>query len=307
MWNAIEKPSIRFSNSGSTASGVTSRPVKPVPPVVRMTSTPGSAIHRLTALRIASTSSVTISRAASLWPAAVRRSDSVVPDLSSTSARVSEIVNTAMLRDTNFFDSSVEVMLFFPRFPDAVQRPLRCAASGARSAPLQRRRPKRITRLHRALPIAGHEPLLPLRGGAVGERIRHHPPGRLPLQRVVADRRCRGQRRIDVAGFKEARTFLLFAVDPDTRQAIRLQLDPHLQRIGFRLAAGLLLQPRHTRQDAKQILDMMAGFMGDDIGRGEFAGIAGTAVKPRLDLAEKSGVEKNLLFRRAIERPHRRL
>src|SRR5216683_2640997 len=26
-WNAIEKPSIRFSNSGSIASGVTSRPV----------------------------------------------------------------------------------------------------------------------------------------------------------------------------------------------------------------------------------------------------------------------------------------
>ena len=45
MWNAIEKPSIRFSNSGSMASGVTSRPVKPVPPVVMMTSTPGSAIH----------------------------------------------------------------------------------------------------------------------------------------------------------------------------------------------------------------------------------------------------------------------
>ena len=34
MWKAIEKPSIRFSNSGSIASGVTSRPVKPVPPVV---------------------------------------------------------------------------------------------------------------------------------------------------------------------------------------------------------------------------------------------------------------------------------
>ena len=64
MWKAIEKPSIRFSNSGSIASGVTSRPVKPVPPVVMIASTPGSAIHRLTTARIASTSSVTISRAA---------------------------------------------------------------------------------------------------------------------------------------------------------------------------------------------------------------------------------------------------
>ena len=34
MWKAMENPSIRFSNSGSIASGVTSRPVKPVPPVV---------------------------------------------------------------------------------------------------------------------------------------------------------------------------------------------------------------------------------------------------------------------------------
>ena len=40
MWKAMEKPSIRFSNSGSIASGVTSRPVKPVPPVVMMASTP---------------------------------------------------------------------------------------------------------------------------------------------------------------------------------------------------------------------------------------------------------------------------
>ena len=49
---------MRFSNSGSIASGVTSRPVKPVPPVVMTTSTPGSAIHVSTMSRIASTSSV---------------------------------------------------------------------------------------------------------------------------------------------------------------------------------------------------------------------------------------------------------
>src|SRR5438874_2619414 len=54
MWNAIEKPSMRFSNSGSIASGVTSRPVKPVPPVVITTSMPASAIQRRIVLRIAS-------------------------------------------------------------------------------------------------------------------------------------------------------------------------------------------------------------------------------------------------------------
>src|SRR6266481_9694486 len=51
----------------------------------------------------------------------------------------------------------------------------------------------------------------------------------------------------------------------------------------------------------------MSGFMGGDIGRGEFARIARTAVKPRLDLTEEPGIEKDLLVRRAIERPHLRL
>src|SRR6266404_2418093 len=140
-----------------------------------------------------------------------------------------------------------------------------------------------------------------------GERIRHHPPGRLPLQRVVADRGRRRQRRVDVAGFEEARTLLLFVIDPDTREAIRLQLDLDLQRVGFRPVAGRLLQPRHARQDAEQVLDVMARFMGDDIGRGELAGIARAAVKAGFDLPEKSGVEKNLFLRWAIKRPHRRL
>src|ERR1700688_964069 len=52
-----------------------------------------------------------ISRAASLWPAATIRSDSVVPDLSSASERVSEIVSTAMLSGMNCFDSSMEDIL----------------------------------------------------------------------------------------------------------------------------------------------------------------------------------------------------
>src|SRR6202012_4361031 len=45
----------------------------------------------------------------------------------------------------------------------------------------------------------------------------------------------------------------------------------------------------------------------DDIGRGEFAGAARAAVEARLDLAEEAGVEIDLLVRRTIERPHRRL
>src|SRR3981081_4680524 len=51
----------------------------------------------------------------------------------------------------------------------------------------------------------------------------------------------------------------------------------------------------------------MPCFMSDDIGSGELAGITRTAVKPSLDLTEKSGVEKNCLLRRTVERSHRRL
>ena len=69
MWKTVEKPSTSFSNSGFTASGVTSRPVKPVPPVVMTTSTAGSAIQPCTLALISGTSSLTIARAASSVPA----------------------------------------------------------------------------------------------------------------------------------------------------------------------------------------------------------------------------------------------
>src|SRR5262249_30706313 len=106
----------------------------------------------------------------------------------------------------------------------------------------------------------------------------------------------------------EARTLLLLAIDPDAGQAVRLQLDLDLQRVGVRLAVGLLLRPLHARQDAEQVLDVMARLMRDDIGRREVAGgLTGAAAKPRLDLAEEIGVEEYLLVRRAVERPHRRL
>src|ERR1700710_704547 len=47
--------------------------------------------------------------------------------------------------------------------------------------------------------------------------------------------------------------------------------------------------------------------MRNDVGGGELAGIARTAAEAGLDLAEEIGVEKDLLVRRAVERPHRRL
>src|SRR6266702_3207884 len=92
--------------------------------------------------------------------------------------------------------------LFIPRVPDAVQRPSRCSAEpgptlwmhGPRISSASLRaaqhpghehllptRPERIAGLYGSLLIAGHEPLLALRGGAVGEGVRHHPARRLAL------------------------------------------------------------------------------------------------------------------------------
>src|SRR3954469_6303488 len=69
-----------------------------------------------------------------------------------------------------------------------------------------------------------------------------------------------------------------------------------------------LLQARHARNDAEQVLDVMAGLMGDDVGGGEVTGgLAGAAAKTRLDLAEETGVEEDGPVGRTIERSHRRL
>jgi hypothetical protein len=78
--------------------------VKPVPPVVIITSMFLSLIHFFTCARIALTSSVTTARAASLWPAVSMRSPSSAPDLSSSSERVSETASTAIDSGTKVLD-----------------------------------------------------------------------------------------------------------------------------------------------------------------------------------------------------------
>jgi hypothetical protein len=81
--------------------GDTSRPVKPVPPVVTTTSIAGDAIHSCTRARMVSTSSGTMLRSATTCPASLMRSESVAPDLSSASSRVSDTVSTANFNGTN--------------------------------------------------------------------------------------------------------------------------------------------------------------------------------------------------------------
>jgi hypothetical protein len=66
------KPGMSLSSSGSTASGVVSRPVKPVPPVISTPCTRSSAIQFATRARMRYLLSLTMLRSCSAWPASVR-------------------------------------------------------------------------------------------------------------------------------------------------------------------------------------------------------------------------------------------
>src|SRR5579859_281582 len=105
------KPGMVFSNTASKASGVTSRPVTPVPPVETTTSIAGSAIQRRSWASIAVRSSRRISRAATWWPSRRISSASVSPDLSLEAVLVSETVRTAILTGRNGLLSSSLGML----------------------------------------------------------------------------------------------------------------------------------------------------------------------------------------------------
>ena len=138
------------------------------------------------------------------------------------------------------------------------------------------------------------------------EGLRHDAALRLALDHVVADGGGRVQPFLDVARLQPALD-LVGEVRPHAGEAVGLQLDPHLQLIGFDLAAGLLLHSRHARNDAEQVLHMMARLVRDDVGLRELARPARAAAETRLYLAEKRGVEEDALVGRAVERPHRRL
>ncbi|CSB50015.1 Uncharacterised protein [Vibrio cholerae] len=69
MRNSSPKPSTSLSNRGLSASGVLSRDVNPVPPVIRIAWMVSSAIHCETTARILYISSITICLSASVWPA----------------------------------------------------------------------------------------------------------------------------------------------------------------------------------------------------------------------------------------------
>ena len=60
---------------------------------------------------------------------------------------------------------------------------------------------------------------------------------------------------------------------PDAGEAVGLQLDPHLDAVRLRLAAGRALRLLRLRQDAEQVLHVMADLVRDHIGLRELAGL----------------------------------
>ena len=97
------------------------------------------------------------------------------------------------------------------------------------------------------------------------------PTLRLLLDPVVADRRGRVDRLLDLARVVE-----LVAVGgiagPHAGEAVGLQLERDRVLVG---ACGiLLLRPPHLRIDAEHVLDVMAVLVGDDVLGGEVAGRA---------------------------------
>src|SRR5215471_12308822 len=97
-------------------------------------------------------------------------------------------------------------------------------ASRTTKEPLKLRRPESVAAGDRSALEPGIEPALTLLGGAVGEGIRHRIALRLLLQGIVADRRRRAQRRLDVTRLQQV-PFLLRMVRPYAREAVGLQLD----------------------------------------------------------------------------------
>ena len=131
-------------------------------------------------------------------------------------------------------------------------------------------------------------------------RLRDGVALRLALQPVVTDGGGCGKALLDVARLEEV-LVAIGVVSPDAGQAVRLELEPHGQRV------GLLLRRRAARRahfvgDAEQVLHVVTDLVRDHVRLREIARRA----EPPLELSEERQVDVHLAVRRAVERPDRR-
>ena len=134
----------------------------------------------------------------------------------------------------------------------------------------------------------------------MGEAIGDDAALGLALQLVVADRRRRGHRLIDVAIVDHPAAALpVGAVGPDAGETIGLQLGPHRKCVAIALAHALA-HLLHLARDAEQVLHMMSDLVGDDVSLRELAWRA----KTRRKLVEEAEVEIDPLVGWTVERSH---
>ena len=124
-------------------------------------------------------------------------------------------------------------------------------------------------------------------GGSVREGIGHNTALASPLQSIVADRRSRLDGGLDVAGFDDAPLFRR-VVAPHTGETIRLQFNANLQLVALGLIQSKL-SLLHLRQDAEQVLHVMANLMGDHVRLRELARFASdvAAAEPAFEIVKK--------------------
>ena len=135
----------------------------------------------------------------------------------------------------------------------------------------------------------------------MGEAVRHHRAAAGALQRIVANPGGCVHGFLHIALLQDlARA--LGMVGPDAGKAIGLQFEFHAQCVVFNLAdasAHLV----HLAADAKQVLHMVADFMGDHISLGKVAGGAELGFQGFV----KAEVDIHLLVAGTVKRPHGRL
>src|SRR4051812_28552758 len=141
----------------------------------------------------------------------------------------------------------------------------------------------------------------------MSEAIRYGVALRALLQRIVANGSGGAQRGGHIARLNELRLALahqqvVLTLRPHAGEAIRLQLDSDLDRVGVGFAARRLLRLLRARQDAKQVLHVMPDLVCDHVGLRELARLAAAAAETGFELAEKRGVEIDLLIHRTVER-----
>src|SRR5262245_45714111 len=164
--------------------------------------------------------------------------------------------------------------------------------------------PECVAARHLARLQAGHERLRALCRRAVRERVRNDVALTAPLQAIVSDGGRRLHGRLDVAGLDHPPLFLR-VVRPDPGGAIGLQLDPYLQLVGVGLIHGALHR-LHPRQNAEQVLHVMADLVRNHVGLRELTALAAdlAAAETPLEVLKERSVEIDLMVDRAVERPH---